>query len=127
MALAPHVLNILLHYFMYRANCFSVTNFSESIATSSNCFLSNNERIYVYTATTSVATVFSFGRALLFYFICVNASRILHNRMFGAVLNTKILFFDSNPVGTLTPFDCVQYCHVMLVYAAMAASLLIIV
>lgn len=65
----------------------------------SMCSLRNSERIGVYTTTTVVATIFSFARAILFYFVCVNASRVLHNHMFKAVLHAKVFFFDLNPVG----------------------------
>ena len=39
------------------------------------------------------------ARSVLFFYICVNAAKILHNRMFGAVLRAPIRFFDTNPIG----------------------------
>ena len=83
----------------YRANCFSSVNGSDD---NSTCRLMNSERVAVYTATTLMATIFSFCRAILFCFLCINTSRILHNRMFDAVLHAKVLFFDTNPVGKET-------------------------
>lgn len=83
-----------------RANCFSsLESLNNDSTGNSSCSLDNNVRIPVYTATTLVAVVFSFSRAILCYFLCVNASRVLHNRMFEAILHAKVLFFDSNPVG----------------------------
>ena len=67
--------------------------------TNGSCLLNNPTRISVYTVTTFSATIFSFGRAIVFCFICINASRVLHNRMFDTILHAKMLFFDSNPIG----------------------------
>ena len=39
------------------------------------------------------------ARSVLFFYVCVNAAKILHNRMFGAVLRAPIRFFDTNPIG----------------------------
>lgn len=38
-------------------------------------------------------------RALLFYKICMNACRGLHNKMFSHVLKAPMRFFDTNPSG----------------------------
>lgn len=48
-----------------------------------------------------IGAVFLFGllRALLFFKVAINASQILHNRMFARILRTPISFFDTNPVG----------------------------
>lgn len=83
----------------YRANCFSSVAILNGSDDNSTCRLLNSERVAVYTATTLMATIFSFSRAILFCFLCINASRVLHNRMFDAVLHAKVLFFDTNPVG----------------------------
>ena len=41
----------------------------------------------------------SFARTILFFILVLRASRLLHNKMFGAVLRAPVLFFDTNPVG----------------------------
>ena len=43
--------------------------------------------------------VVNLTRTVTFFFVCVNASRILHNRMFACILRAPILFFDTNPIG----------------------------
>ena len=53
----------------------------------------------VYSGLVSSAIVLSITRAVLFYYLCVNAARNLHNKMFGAVLRAPVRFFDRNPVG----------------------------
>lgn len=37
----------------------------------------------------------------MFYKICMNASKTLHNRMFANVLKAPMSFFDSNPSGRI--------------------------
>lgn len=66
---------------------------------SSSCYLSTNQRIAIYSASAMAAVVLNLFKTLLFYFICINASRVLHNWMFGAVLRAPVRFFDINPIG----------------------------
>ena len=74
----------------------------ENNSVPSTCFLSTNQRIAIYAGCSIAAVVLSFIRALLFYYICVNASRVLHDRMFASVLRAPVLFFDTNPIGNLS-------------------------
>ena len=67
---------------------------------SSICYLRTNVRIYIYTEITIFAIVMNFVRAFGIYYVCVNASRVLHNRMFKAVLRAPMLFFETSPIGT---------------------------
>ena len=67
----------------------------------STCYLSPSERIGIYTFTTMTSVLLNFGRAILFYFICLRASYILHNHMFSSVLRTFVQFFDNNPAGII--------------------------
>jgi len=71
----------------------------------SSCLLFTNQRIGIYAGTTAAAILINFARTITFYFLCVNASRVLHNRMFAAILRAPILFFDTNPIGEQ---DCVS-------------------
>ena len=86
----------------YRATCSQLNITLElegNNSVPSTCFLTTNQRIAIYAGCSMAAVVLSFIRALLFYFICVNASRVLHNRMFASVLRAPLLFFDTNPIG----------------------------
>ena len=65
----------------------------------SSCFLSTNQRISIYAGTTAAAILINIARSITFYFLCVNASRVLHNWMFAAILRAPVLFFDTNPIG----------------------------
>ena len=71
----------------------------------SSCFLSTNQRIGIYAGTTATAILINIARTITFYFLCVNASRVLHNRMFATILRAPVLFFDTNPIGEL---DCLS-------------------
>lgn len=48
-----------------------------------------------------IGSVFLLGllRALMFFKVAVDASQVLHNTMFSAILRSHIGFFDTNPVG----------------------------
>ena len=82
----------------HRADCSSQGFVNDTVR--STCYLSPSERIGIYTFTTMTSVLLNFGRAILFYFICLRASYILHNRMFSSVLRTFVQFFDNNPAGT---------------------------
>ena len=97
-AIMPHV------YTPCRATCSQLNTtleLAENRSVPSTCYLSTNQRIAIYAGCSIAAVVLSFIRALLFYFICVNASRVLHNRMFASVLRAPVLFFDNNPIGII--------------------------
>lgn len=57
------------------------------------------QNIAVYVGLVVACLVLSLTRALLFFYILINSSQHLHNRMFAAILRAPIYFFDSNPVG----------------------------
>ena len=71
------------------------------------------------------AVVASIARAIIVFHACIKASQKLHNKLLSSVIRTKILFFDSNPIGRIlnrfakdvafcddllpnTLYDCVQ-------------------
>ncbi len=79
-------------------NC-SQTNDGDALR--STCELSERKRIAIYAGITGFAIITNFARAILFYLVCVNASKVLHNRMFTSVLRAPIYFFDTNPIVML--------------------------
>ena len=86
----------------HRAICSQINitlQMEANVSISPTCFLSRDQRIAIYTGCSVATVLLSFARAILFYFICVNASRVLHNRMFASVLRAPVLFFDNNPIG----------------------------
>ena len=43
--------------------------------------------------------LFGITRSLLIFYILVNSSRILHNKMLETILRAPVLFFNRNPIG----------------------------
>ena len=84
----------MLYSYLYRADC-SVN------ATSSTCTLSNDERLGIYGGLVGAIVLTATLRTVTFFVLAINASRVLHNRMFISVLRSPVLFFDTNPVGRL--------------------------
>ena len=78
-----------------RADCESDTKVNNR----STCFLTDNQRIGIFGGLLGSLITLSALRAILFFLLMLNASRIVHNRMFARVLRAPILFFDTNPVG----------------------------
>ena len=66
------------------------------------CLISTNQRIAIYTGLTAVALLLNIAKGVLFSYLIVNASRVLHNRMLSSVLRAPVLFFDNNPIGEST-------------------------
>ena len=81
-----------------RADCSGQEGFVNDTVRST-CLLGPSQRIGIYTFTTFTAVLLNFARAILFYFICLRASYVLHNRMFSAIMRTFVQFFDNNPAG----------------------------
>ncbi|XP_064381893.1 ATP-binding cassette sub-family C member 4-like isoform X2 [Halichondria panicea] len=65
------------------------------------CSLDDDQRRGVYGALIVSLIGFNLLRAVMCYAICVNASRVLHNRMFASVMRVPVLFFDTNPIGRI--------------------------
>ena len=67
--------------------------------------LTTRQRIAIFGGIVISAIVLSFLRGYLYLFVVIRASRRLHNKMFAAILQTPVHFFDTNPVGE----DLVEY------------------
>lgn len=55
----------------------------------------------IYTGLTAVTVLFGIARSLLVFYVLVNSSQTLHNRMFESILKAPVLFFDRNPIGRI--------------------------
>ncbi len=90
---------LTLPSFFCRAQC---TSENRSVLVYDNwttCSLDDDQRRGVYGALIVSLIGFNLLRAVMCYAICVNASRVLHNRMFSSVMRVPVLFFDTNPIG----------------------------
>ncbi|XP_072478214.1 ATP-binding cassette sub-family C member 4 isoform X3 [Notamacropus eugenii] len=54
-----------------------------------------------YAGLTVATVLFGIVRSLLVFYVLVNASQTLHNRMFESILKAPVLFFDRNPIGRI--------------------------
>jgi hypothetical protein len=61
--------------------------------------LDTNTTIYVYTAFILGSVFITSIRSMFFFKVCMTASKILHDNMFGCVLAATMRFFDKNPSG----------------------------
>lgn len=57
--------------------------------------------ILVYTLFIIFSVILTTARSVLFYKICMNASKNLHNLMFNNILQATMRFFDTNPSGRI--------------------------
>uniref|UniRef100_A0A4X2MBL1 Multidrug resistance-associated protein 4 n=1 Tax=Vombatus ursinus TaxID=29139 RepID=A0A4X2MBL1_VOMUR len=54
-----------------------------------------------YAGLTAATVLFGVVRCLLVFYVLVNASQTLHNKMFESILKAPVLFFDRNPIGRI--------------------------
>ncbi|CAF1175851.1 unnamed protein product, partial [Adineta ricciae] len=60
-----------------------------------------NDRFYTYCGIVIVLVSITMVRVTIIEFICLNAGRVLHNKMFRRLIRSPIYFFDMNPVGRI--------------------------
>ncbi|XP_040847175.1 ATP-binding cassette sub-family C member 4 isoform X5 [Ochotona curzoniae] len=55
----------------------------------------------IYSGLTVATVLFGIARSLLVFYVLVNSSQNLHNKMFESILRAPVLFFDRNPIGRI--------------------------
>nr|XP_028693047.1 multidrug resistance-associated protein 4 isoform X4 [Macaca mulatta] len=55
----------------------------------------------IYSGLTAATVLFGIARSLLVFYVLVNSSQTLHNKMFESILKAPVLFFDRNPIGRI--------------------------
>ncbi|XP_037656314.1 multidrug resistance-associated protein 4 isoform X1 [Choloepus didactylus] len=55
----------------------------------------------IYSGLTIATVLFGVARSLLVFYVLVNSSQNLHNKMFESILKAPVLFFDRNPIGRI--------------------------
>ncbi|XP_008142219.2 ATP-binding cassette sub-family C member 4 isoform X1 [Eptesicus fuscus] len=63
--------------------------------------LSLNWYLGIYSGLTASTVIFGIARSLLVFYVLVNSSQTLHNKMFESILRAPVLFFDRNPIGRI--------------------------
>lgn len=61
--------------------------------------LTSEEYLYVYSALIIGLVALSLIRSVVFRLMLTRSSFALHSKMFRAIIQTPVLFFDRNPVG----------------------------
>ncbi|XP_066152181.1 probable multidrug resistance-associated protein lethal(2)03659 isoform X2 [Euwallacea fornicatus] len=95
----------------------TIIHFSDSTTTASALFanstipiiktqtqkdgMSQEFYIWIYSLLIILAVALTSARSTIFYKICMNASKILHNQMFAKILKAPMAFFDINSSGRI--------------------------
>ncbi|XP_032663383.1 multidrug resistance-associated protein 4-like isoform X2 [Odontomachus brunneus] len=78
---------------------FSSANITKIIDT--DTYLDTYTALWIYGIFIIASIVFTSCRNLIFYQICMNASKNLHNFMFSCLLKAPMSFFNNNPSGRI--------------------------
>ncbi|CAF0910972.1 unnamed protein product [Rotaria sordida] len=60
-----------------------------------------NRKFYIYCGITILLLLLTFLCTFTLKLMCLNAGRVLHNKMFQRIIRCPILFFDMNPIGRI--------------------------
>ncbi|KAL0614677.1 Multidrug resistance-associated protein 4 [Plecturocebus cupreus] len=83
----------------YWANKQSTTNVTVNGGGNVTEKLDLNWYLGIYSGLTVATVLFGIARSLLVFYVLVNSSQTLHNKMFESILKAPVLFFDRNPIG----------------------------
>jgi len=62
-------------------------------------YLNTDTALWIYGVFIIISVVITIMRNLIFFKICMNAGKNLHNFMFSCVLKAPMSFFDNNSSG----------------------------
>ncbi|CAF5005137.1 unnamed protein product [Rotaria sp. Silwood1] len=92
------------HHYQNSTNCMIIQNKKNDRIYQMNAIEWNtyrNHRFYIFCILISILCFFIFLRTIICQLICLNAGRVLHNKMFKRIIRCPISFFDTNPVGRI--------------------------
>nr|XP_045001464.1 ATP-binding cassette sub-family C member 4 [Jaculus jaculus] len=100
--MAAQVFYVLQDWWLsYWANKQSALNVTVNGAGNITKTLDLNWYLGIYAGLTVATVLFGIARSLLVFYVLVNASQTLHNKMFESILKAPVLFFDRNPIGRI--------------------------
>ncbi|XP_047408548.1 ATP-binding cassette sub-family C member 4 isoform X2 [Sciurus carolinensis] len=85
----------------YWANEQSMLNITVNREGNGTQKLDLNWYLGIYAGLTVSTVLFGIARSLLVFYVLVNSSQTLHNKMFESILKAPVLFFDRNPIGRI--------------------------
>ncbi|KAB0372647.1 hypothetical protein FD755_015400, partial [Muntiacus reevesi] len=74
-----------------------------------------NWYLRVYSGLAVSTILFGITRSLLTFYILVNSSQTLHNKMLETILRAPVLFFNRNPIGKLDTTFLNEYTFLLLI------------
>ncbi|OAD56496.1 Multidrug resistance-associated protein 4 [Eufriesea mexicana] len=94
-------------------------------------YLDRDFALWIYGAFIIASIVLTSIRNIVFYKICMNASKNLHNLMFSCLLKAPMLFFDSNPsdigaVDEILPRTMIESIQIFAVLVGILVQIFII-
>ncbi|XP_010629028.1 multidrug resistance-associated protein 4 isoform X1 [Fukomys damarensis] len=100
--LAAQVAYVLQDWWLsYWANEQSLLNITVNGEGNVTEKLDLNWYLGIYAGLTVATVLFGIARSLLVFYVLVNSSQALHNKMFESILKAPVLFFDRNPIGRI--------------------------
>ncbi|XP_011312621.1 multidrug resistance-associated protein 4 [Fopius arisanus] len=96
----------LTHDFPFNGNIRSGTESSHLVSNStffkySNQYYDRDTALWIYGVFIAGSVIFTTARNIMFYKICMDSSKNLHNLMFSCLLKAPMRFFDTNPSGRI--------------------------
>ncbi|CAF1101378.1 unnamed protein product [Adineta ricciae] len=83
-------------------NCSFIKKHQEILSLNQSQWIHyRNNKFHIYSGIVILFIVISLFRTILIQYMFLNASRILHNKMFHRIIRTPIEFFDTNPIGRI--------------------------
>ncbi|XP_012261830.2 ATP-binding cassette sub-family C member 4-like [Athalia rosae] len=79
-------------------------NLTETLSTPQEApvhYYDRDTALWIYGACITGSVFITILRSLLFYKLCMNASKNLHDTMFSNILKAPMRFFDTNPAGRI--------------------------
>lgn len=79
----------------------SNNTFQEKTLSSSTIHQERLKYVYIYTILMLIVLYLVFQRAAAFFYVCLKASRRIHNKLFNGIIHAKMYFFQTNPSGRI--------------------------
>lgn len=74
-------------------------DYPDKYVDSDDKLFTTSQSIFIYTFCIASSILLTTLRSLVFFKVCMNASKGLHDKMFNNILQATMRFFDTNPSG----------------------------